>query len=148
MNVNKYGSISASYCLALLVIAASCTNLQSLYSEEAYRQAVSLKVESMEMLGNATDAFDTHENEIRYLQTKLQKAYQYALGRPDNETSTRQWEILIDPDRNLLGGFIERWEQQGSLSPTFINENKRLITDAFDTIIQLESGKIQPSDVE
>ena len=148
MNVNKYGSLSAYCCLALLFIAASCTNLQSLYSEEAYRQAVSLKVESIEMLGNATDAFAMHENEIRYLKTKLQKAYQYALGRPNNEISARQWEILIDPDRNLLGGFIERWKQQGSISVTFINENKGLISDSFDTIIQLESGKIKPSDLE
>ena len=140
--------IIAALALLLLIAASSCANLQSLYSEQAYRQAVSLKVESLEMLDNATEAYTTHEKEVRLLQTKLQKAYQYALGRPNNEISARQWEILIDPDRNLLGGFIERWKQQGSISVTFINENKGLISDSFDTIIQLESGKIKPSDLE
>lgn len=147
-NPYAYRLLAALCCFSIIIVVVSCGNLQSLYSEEAYRQAVSLKVESLELIDNATDAYGTHEDAVKFLKTKLQKAYQYARGRPNNDTSTGQWKILIDPERNLLGGFLARWEKQGSFSRIFINENKRLISDAFDTIIQLESGKIKPSDME
>ncbi len=63
---------------------------------------------------------------------------------PKNELSTRQWEILKDPDRHLLGGFISRWKNEDKLGKTFIdNAKKGLIMQAFDQIIGLESGKIK-----
>lgn len=148
MNKDKKSLSNILYGLILLLIGAGCGNLQAVFSEQAYQQAVSLKVESLELMANATDPYTEHEEEVRRLQTGLQKAYQYAQGRPNNETTTRQWEILIDPDRNLLGGLLTHWEQQDSLSETFLEENRKIIADAFDTIIELESGKINPSDVE
>jgi len=132
----------------LLVSAVSCSNLQSFFNEEAYRQAVSLKVESLDLMDKATENYAKHEEAIYQLNIRLQKAYEYARGRPKNETSARQWDILIDPERNLLGGFLSRWQQKGSFSRVFVNENKRLVADAFDTIIELESGKLKASEVE
>jgi hypothetical protein len=134
--------------LFILVLVCGCGNMQSVFSEQAYQQAVSLKVESLELMDKATEAFSEHEQEVAILQTNLQKAYQYAQGRPNNEITTRQWEILIDPERNLLGGFMVRWKQQNSMSESFIEENKGILSDAFDTIIELESGKRKPSDLE
>lgn len=58
------------------------------------------------------------------------------------------WKILIDPDQNLLGGFLSRWKREETLSKIFIKQNRKLIADAFDTIIKLESGKIKPSEVK
>lgn len=143
--------ITRSYtaiCGIIVLFLCSCGSLQSVFNEQAYQQAVSLKVESLELMNRATEPYPVFETDVQALKTELQKAYQYALGRPNNETSTRQWEILIDPERNLLGGFLARWEQQESLSPIFVEENKKIISDAFDTIIELESGKIKPSDLE
>lgn len=134
--------------VVLLLLLSSCGSMQSVFNEQAYQQAVSLKVESLELMNRATEPYSVFETDVQKLKTELQKAYQYALGRPNNETSTRQWEILIDPERNLLGGFLARWEQEESLSHTFTEESKKIISDAFDTIIELESGKIKPSDLE
>lgn len=53
----------------------------------------------------ATEPFVEHEDEVSFLKTELDKAYEFALGRPSNEISTEQWKILIDKDGNLLGGF-------------------------------------------
>lgn len=132
----------------IVLMLAGCGNLQSAFSEQAYRQAVSLKVESLALMDKATEEFGEYEAEVKQLQIELQKAYEYAAGRPNNGTTTRQWEILINPERNLLGGFLRRWKQQGTMSFLFIDENKRIIADAFDTIIELESGKRKPSSGE
>ena len=84
------------------------------------------------------------KDKIEEFQTKLDQAYEYAKGRPKNELSTRQWEILKDPDRHLLGGFISRWKNEDKLGKTFIDNAKEgLIMQAFDQIIGLESGKIK-----
>jgi hypothetical protein len=80
------------------------------------------------------------------LKIKLEKAYEYAKGRPKNDIVTKQWEIMKNPNRNLLGGFLVRWKKKGVLSKTFIAEAKKNIALGFDQIIGLESGKIKPKD--
>jgi len=130
--------------LLIAVCMIGCAPQISHFSPIAYEQATSLKVDSLVLMGKAAESYTDHEEEISGLMNRVEKSYEYAKGRPHNEYSARQWEILKDPDRNLLGGFMKRWEDQGKLSPTFINEAKRLISDAYDTIIGLESRKIKP----
>ena len=125
----------------------SCSSI-SVFSPEAYKQAVELKVESLELMSYATSPYDDNEESVTYLKTELRKAYEFALGRPNNELSTEQWEILINEEGNLLGGFLKRWEAEGTLSEMFVTEMQTLVSDAFDTIIGLESGKIDPSELK
>ena len=96
----------------------------------------------------ATEPFEDHRDEVAALTIELAKAYEFAKGRPKNEISTRQWEILKDPERNLLGGFLARWERDSTLNRAFVDAQKGIVSDAFDTIIGLESGKIKPDDVQ
>ncbi len=132
----------------LLLAVAGCAPSIAPFSERAYEQAVSLKVESLALMGAATDPFEDHAEAVEVLRIDLEKARQFALGRPRNEVSARQWAVLTDPGRNLLGGFLARWEAQGSLSPAFVSEAQRLVADAFDTVIGLESGKLRPDTIE
>ncbi len=133
--------------LVVFFISFACSYI-SPYSHFAYQQVTSLKVEALELMDKATDLYTNHETEINELKSKIEKAYEYDKGRPKNELSTKQWEILKDPDRNLLGGFMIRWEKETKLSTVFIKEAKGLVADAFDTISGLESGKIKEGDVE
>lgn len=133
-------------CLFILGLLHSCAPISE-YSPYAYQQAVSLKVEFLALMEQAVNSFQEMKDDVDELKIELLKAYEFSKGRPHNEISTGQWEILIDPDRNLLGGFLKRWEEQSTLSQFFINEAKGLVSDAFDTIIGLESGKIKPSDL-
>lgn len=135
------------FIITLVTIVASCSSI-SVFSPEAYKQAVELKVESIELMSNASIPYEDFEDEVNYLETELSKAYEYSKGRPNNEISTRQWEILNNPDGNLLGGFLKRWENEGTLSQMFVTEMQILVSDAFDTIIGLESGKIDPSEIK
>jgi hypothetical protein len=96
----------------------------------------------------ATMSYSEYEEDVTYLRTELQKAYEFAKGRPNNEISTKQWEILVDENRNLLGGFLKRWQDEETLSEMFVTEAQQIVSDAFDTIIGLESGKINPSELK
>lgn len=138
---------AAILTLTLGFVISSCSSI-SVFSPEAYKQAVDLKVESINLMSFATMPYTDFEDDIDFLDTELSKAYEFSKGRPDNEISTKQWEILINPDGNLLGGFLKRWEEEGTLSQMFVTEMQTLVSDAFDTIIGLESGKIDPSEIK
>ncbi len=127
----------------LLTLLSACSPSIAPYSERAYTQAVDLKVESLKLMDVAESPFESHKTRIEKLQLSLDKASEFSKGRPRNEYSAKQWELLLSSDRNLLGGFLSRWEQSKTLSWPFIAESKGVIAKAFDTIIGLESGKIK-----
>ena len=136
--------------ISLLLILSGlpgCASV-SLFSPAAYEQATSLKVESLILMDKAEEPFERHRSDVDALRIMIEKAYEYAKGRPGNEITARQWELLKDPDRNLLGGFMKRWQERSTLPGAFISEANGVISDAFDTIIGLESGKINPSGVQ
>ncbi len=144
INISKF--LLAAVFAAVFSLT-TCSSI-STFSQYAYEQATSLKVESLDLMDKAVEDYADHQQAAEALQTNLQKALEYSKGRPDNEFSTRQWEILLSPDRNLLGYFLKRWKDEGKLSPAYTKEAKGLVSDAFDTIIGLESGKIKPSNVK
>lgn len=134
-------------CLAAAALFAGCAARISQFSPIAYEQATALKVDANALMAQATEPFADHAREVEALNLRIAKAYEFARGRPRNEISARQWAILADTTRNLLGGFLVRWKRESKLSPTFVSEAQRLVAQAFDTIIALESGKLKPADV-
>jgi len=147
MKSDKLNSLLLLRAVLISMLLTACASI-SVFSPEAYKQAVELKIESLNLMSFAAMPFEDYTENIAYLKTELKKAYEFAKGRPDNEISTNQWEILIDEERNLLGGFLKRWEEEETLSEMFISEAQMLVADAFDTIIGLESGKINPSEIK
>jgi len=139
---------SAAALLGLWALfATACGPTISEFNARAYEQATSLKVEALALMDAATAPYAEHADAVEQLQTELRKAHEYAKGRPHNEISARQWRILVDPDRDLLGGFLADWKRQSSFSSAFVEEKKAQVARAFDTIIELESGKRQPDEV-
>lgn len=131
-------ALVASICVAAI---SACSPLIATYSQAAYEQATSVKAESLALMGRATEPYNQHAQEVEALMLQVDKAYEYARGRPKNEISTQQWANIRDPGKNLLGGFLERWKEQGQLSSAFVKEAQIQISKAFDQIIELESGK-------
>jgi hypothetical protein len=128
--------------IGLFVLLMGCTSIAP-YNQRAYEQATSLKVDALSIMNKATEPFTNHKQSIDLLKINLEKAYEYAKGRSKNEISTNQWAIIKDPSRNSLGGFLKKWENNTQLEKDFINEAKTLVSDAFDTVISLEGGKIK-----
>jgi len=146
--INKVNSIPVfTFYVIISLLFFACSSV-SVYSPEAYKQAVDLKIESLNLMLYATLPYVDYEEDVTFLKTELNKAYEFAKGRPNNEISANQWEILIDEDRNLIGGFLKRWEEEETLSEMFVSEAQLIVSDAFDTIIGLESGKISPSELK
>jgi hypothetical protein len=58
------------------------------------------------------------------------------------------WDLLRNPEKNLLGGFLSRWKKEGQLGTTFISEAKIIVGRAFDQLAELESGKITPKELQ
>lgn len=130
--------------VAFLVLVISACSTIAPYSQTAYEQATSLKAEVLILMDKATEQYSAHKAEAEVIQLDMEKAYEYSKGRPKNEISTKQWEIVRNPNRNSLGGFLKHWKANGTLNQSFITEAKGLISDQLDTVIGLESGKIKP----
>ena len=101
-----------------------------------------LKVDALRTMERAEEPFSKHEPRVESLQRQMKKAVEFARGRPNNSVTTRQWEIMVNPEGHMVGGFLTRWKQDDSLSWGFIREASAQIEAGFDAIIGLESGKI------
>ena len=130
---------------------AACSTI-STYDQAAYANVTSLKVDTLNVVGQATGSYSEHTKEIAELNTKLDKAYEYDHGRPLNQKTIQLWDQLLkelptDPDSGILPHFFELWKAQGKISSASINGRngrpgeKARIGQAFDKIIALESGK-------
>lgn len=120
-------------------------NTISPFSQIAYEQATSIKVDALRTMDKANESFLSHQSEVEVIKNNIEKAYEFAKDRPNNIESTKQWELMKDPKKNYIGGFFARWEKDSKLEPKFVNEAKGLISDQFDQIIGLESGKNKSS---
>jgi hypothetical protein len=110
-------------------------------SDAAAALATSIKTEALALMDKATEPFPTHKDEVTKLLGRVDDAITDARSRPNNEASVKQWGIVKDPTANNLGGFLARWESDNTLSRTFIDETKGLVSDAFDSIVKHENGK-------
>ena len=139
----KLKTIAFLFGLFTLVGCATISN----FDQQAYIYTTSVKVDALNVMDLATNDYSARSKEVKELQTQLQKIYEYEKNRPKNEITLKQWDILLDPEGHLLGGFIKRWEMQKTLSKTFVIEAKKLVDKAFDQIAGLESKKIKASDI-
>jgi hypothetical protein len=127
--------------VAVAAVLSGCAPLIGAYSDEAYKTATSLKAETLALMDKSGESFATHKPEVDALTTKISAAYEYSAGLPSNQLSAQQWQILRNPDGNLYGAFVRRWQSSGRLSPAYRSEKKIDIAEAFDYIICLEANK-------
>ena len=130
-----------------LIFLAGCSTIAP-FSQKAYEQATSLKVDALAVMDKASEPYSNQKQSVEALKLDVEKAFEYAKGRPQNEVTTKQWAIIKDPTRNSLGGFLKRWEDKSTLEKPFIQEAKGIVSDGFDTVIELESGKRKPNEVQ
>ncbi|WP_321532783.1 hypothetical protein [uncultured Desulfuromonas sp.] len=140
--------LTVLWLIVWAISAGGCASLIDRYDKIAYQNATSIKVDALVVMDKATEPYSQNESSVEALKIQVEKAYEYAKGRPKNEIVTKQWDIMKDPNRNLLGGFLARWKDKKTLSKIFITEVKNNISLGFDQIIGLESGKIKPESGE
>jgi uncharacterized protein YicC (UPF0701 family) len=136
-----------SVLLALCILTA-CGSSIALFDQYAYTQTTSLKVEALTVLQKATQEYAEHKDEVEAMLVKLDKIYEYEKHRPKNEISTRLWDVVKNPDRNLVGGMVKRWKNEGKLNAAFVQQATQQISEAFDIIAELESKKLTEKDTK
>jgi hypothetical protein len=127
--------------LLIMVLLMGCPPTITQQRPEAYSKATSLKVDALDLMNKATEPYAQHKAAAETLRLNLDKAYEDAKGVPNNELSTQMWEILKNPNGNLLGGFLTLWQKKSVLTKGYITEKKLQVGEAFDKIINLEINK-------
>lgn len=131
------------FSFVFVLFINQCAPIIAPYNQRAYENATSLKVETVMLVKKGTESYSLHADKVEQVELKLNQAYEYINGIPQNELSAKQWQILIDPEGNLAGGYFKRWAEKDSLSKFFVEEASKLISSGFDKIIQLEAAKIK-----
>ncbi|WP_157588788.1 hypothetical protein [Psychroserpens burtonensis] len=126
--------------LSLLMLG--CQSLKTaVFDQYSYQQAISIKVESLNLMDEATQSYNTYEMEVEALLLELQKMVEYEKNKPNNEVSYAMWNLIANKDKNLLAGFFRRWQEDKQLSEGFTREAKVQVAEALDLIIQYEAKK-------
>ena len=123
--------------VALVVSACSVAG----FEQQAVDFAVDIKTEALALMDQATDDFANHSGEVTALRQRMSAASAFAEGRSNNTESITQWQLMTDPNGNLLGGFLSRWEQRGQLSRAFIDGRKGQVSRGLDIIVDTENAK-------
>jgi len=130
--------------LFLCAALGGCAPLIADYNAEAYKNATSLKAETLAMIDKAGESYGRHRRDVDTLTTKINAAFEYSAGFASNQLSAQQWNILRNPDGNLYGSFVRLWQARGTLGAGYRSEKKIDIAEAFDYLICLEANKREP----
>ena len=130
------------FVVAFMLFMASCQSLKTaVFDQYSYQQAISIKVESLNLIDDASQPYNTFEVEVKDFLLELQKMVEYEKNKPNNEISYAMWKVLANKDKNLLAGFFKRWKANGQLSEAFTKEAKLQVSEALDLIIKYEAQK-------
>ena len=118
------------------------------YDQFVYKESTSLKVDALKLMDKAIQPYDSQQTAVEKLNDQLEKLFEYELHRRKNGIRVSMWQLLRNPEKNLLGGFLKRWKESGKLNEPFIEEAKKQVGRAFDQLAELESGKITPRELQ
>ncbi len=140
---SKISFIREFIFVLILLMTSSCGSSISTFDQQAYTTTTSLKVDALCLMDSAQDKYTNHINEVNALNKNLMKIYEYEKHRPKNEKTVEQWNILLNKDGHLLGGFLSKWEKGVVMNPAYISSCKEQVSAAFDIILGLEIHKNQ-----
>lgn len=125
--------------LLALLLATGCALAP--YSQESVDTAATLRDQSAAVMALAVRPFADYKDSVALLRSRLEAALTVERGRPDNNESIQQWILLTSRSGSLLGGFLTRWEANGTLGQLFVNEKRTQVMRAFAIIIATEEAK-------
>lgn len=128
-----------------LIALAGCANI-STFDRTAYEKATDAKAASLIAMSRAGQPWISQQAIVTPLLLRVEEAREYDRGRAKNSVTVQQWDILLDPERRLLGGFVRRWQEGRTYLPDAIRLFQADTARAFDTIIALERGKRIPTE--
>jgi hypothetical protein len=144
VRASRKAGVGVALISGVLFVLVGCAPLIADYSPQAYQYGTSLKVDVAAMVAKSTDDYTTHAAEVDALTLKMNEASEFVKDEPTNTLSARQWQIMLDPNQGLYGGFVNLWKTKGRLSADEAGDKGKLISRGFDYIICLEANKQKP----
>ena len=134
------------FSLALSLAITSCTATKTaLFDQYSYQKTTEIKVETIKLMDKATTPYSFNKTEVEAFVLNIEKLVEYEKNKLNNEITFEMWKVLTDKEKNLLSGFLKRWETKGTVSPVFLEESKKQVLDALDLLIQYETKKDKES---
>jgi hypothetical protein len=131
-------------CASLLVAQSGCQQLGNLFSsthfdQSAYDTDKEIKSTSLALINRAKDRgrYTPVAADVDQLMQKIDNAISREQGRKRNVPTVEEWKRV----RTELAHFFDLWKTKGTLSPTFVDDAKKQISDLFDTLIKTEEDK-------
>jgi len=125
------------FCLLFLV---SCAPV---YSPYIFDQTAELKKQTLSILDKATEPYSKYETKVDVLKSDLASMVQQERMRKRNKLKVKQWDLLLDPQGNLLNGSLEKWRKDTVMSETFIVLQRNLVEEAFNLIQEVEKQRLK-----
>jgi len=125
--------------ICVIILSSGCSLR---FSEEAYSQAISAKVNGLKLMESSTEPFDLHQKKVENYKHELLLAYEYAKGRGKrNRYAIEQWRVINAEDGGSITEWLVRWENRGSFELKTIELFQPIFSDHFDQLIELEHHK-------
>lgn len=134
---NKIRIQSVIFCLLFLV---SCAPV---YSPYIFDQTAELKKQTLSIMDKATEPYSKYETKVDVLKSDLVSLFQQEKMRKRNGVKVKQWNLLLDPQGNLLNGSLEKWRKDTVMSETFIVLQRNLVEEAFNLIQEVEKQRLK-----
>ncbi len=130
--------------VSVTVLLVGCAAITG-YDPTSYKTATDLKAEALLLIEKAKDPPSQHAAAIESLKVRLPQALEYEKGKGERNRFTKELrELISDPNGNLLGGFLKKWETENrGQSPAFLEGMTKNVGEAFGKIIELESRKVK-----
>lgn len=120
----------------------SCSTKMSPRDDYSLEETESIKIETVELMKRAGKDYSTMSEPVNALKSRINNLMDYERDKGEMNTKTVQmWELLMNPDQNLVGGFLNRWKNEGKLNGVFMKEAIGVVSKNFDKITKLERKK-------
>mgnify|MGYP006395388257 CR=1 FL=1 len=135
-------SIKNLILAAIIVTLAGCS---SYYDHYTLTETVASQAMAQNLLNHATEPYQDHRAAIDAFEQQLDKMLIYEQTKDRNQIMLQMWTLLNNPDSSVQQ-FIKTWEDQGSMSPVFVEEYRPQVLQLFQLMIDYENKKDRQSE--
>lgn len=126
---------------AALLSGCSLLKKKAKFDPEGLEFANRIKVKALQVMRQAEASFFYLKDDVHLLMTEVEKAYEYARTQKNNDAIRDSWNLMRDPAKERLGGFMVLWEREDKLDGATIEIYIQWVEADLNTIIELENAK-------
>lgn len=132
------------FVFILLFATYSCSILKDTeptkYQEYVYNNTLFIQNQATALIKESTHAFKAHTNQVNQLKRDITIHYQFLKTNKYNH-QLKIWDLIQDPNQNLLISYLDVWQKNDSISPALQNEFLLINNAYFNHLLSIEKFK-------